>query len=340
MNIYFDIKNQAIEYLSIEALEINTMGKLTEYRARGEKLVLLLKGEINNNANIDSPAYLKYLKNLKAELWSFFAHESFIDMSEKSAEYNIVSYHNNSDKYAYKNSLDEYATILKTFKSTITNDAKKSFKKLLKEDKEKYRKLGELPYTKFPRTQIIKLISVIANQGYAEHFHGAVLHRNDPNDLNHAAIRSFYFRFLMLNTEEYKTQFLWEVIGYLLAKIQTIESETRGIDYYFKDLEDLKRVRVLLRSNGVIDDENQWAGAIIKAPGTKLETRDGTKTAVLALIECLDDRRYLQKYPDKTTIGRAFCKSFDLSLSDRALRNNPTLHQEYLTYFKSIIPDR
>lgn len=338
MTASFRYKDEAIEYLSIEPVDITTMSQLTDLFRRGNQLANLFESEINNNLiSIGPRESLSYLQGLKLELWGYF--DSVSTLNTKTVEFNLLAYVRAMENIGDSWTKEESQSIATAFDSTLEDEAKKSFEQLFEKKLHHVRKLGELPYKKFRRQQVQDLLESILEQGFGEKFHWAVYNVDNPHHVNHDAVRYFYYKFLVLNADEYQTQFLWAIVGFILKKISDIKKKEKGADFYFKNPGDLNKVLVILQSEGVIGLENEWIGVKIKDTNTLEEKLVTTKMGILALIDVLVTKHYLHK-DSITAIGRAFAKTFKVNLGSRSMTGTFKDQQEFVAYFQKLIRDR
>jgi hypothetical protein len=322
--------------------DINTYQALEGFMNNCEITRKKFIGEINNNKNTagSDREYLIYLQTLKNEFTDYFDADSINNHSEKNLRY----FKNDYVKYTWRVSEKENNILASVFKSSISDAAIESFENASKDFQNKeyrFRQLGFLPYTKFPYTYKEELISSIVSNGYAEDVHLNVEKYHCPANIPNDAIRHLVTQLLLYDVEQVKTHLLWLVIGNLIDKIETIEAAAAGMEKYFKDYKDIRTILDALRNANIIDDTNRWLGVkILKGrQGKVVEDLDKSRSAVASLIECLDSKKYLLP-GDKTSIGRAFAKSFHIKISDRQLRNLPNEHSQFYHQFDKIIPPR
>lgn len=339
MGPVFKFKTESIKYLAVNGGEINTLSKLDDYFNRGEQLLHLFIDEINNNKYNLKLEYSEYLIDLKNELWSFFLKDSYQMKNQKTIEYNLLTYFADYQKYNEKFNLQEYRTLKDLCTNNLDLIARNSLEDLFSQEQKAVRKIGELPYTVYAADHLTNYIKIIEGEGKFNHLRWCIQTYNDPYYINDSALRFTYYRVLLICTEEIRTHFLWIIIGKVLTTLKALDSSEKTIESHFKDPEDYKKLAGILRDLGVIGNDNSWQGVRIIDPRTRVEKKDPTKTAVVALIQCLDSKQYL-RHSTSTARGIAFCKAFDIVLTNRALLDTPKNSQLYFDFFSRFIPDR
>lgn len=338
----FKFKDECIRLLNLNTYSINTYQKLEEFMTNSEIISKRFFGEVKNNKQIVGPndLYLCYLSDIKNEFISYFNSESLQDTSEN----NLIYYFDDYVKYSYKFSEEENGVLSNMFKKSISEIAAKSFEHSTSDflgEGYKFRNLGSLPYTKFSHNYKAELIDTIVKNGFTEEVHKNVDTYYNPADIPNNEIKHLIMQLLIYDVEQVKSQFLWLLVGFLCSKIEQIKNQTAGMEKYFRDHADIKKILDALSSDNIIDKSNIWIGVKIQKAqrGSVYEQLDSSRSAIVSLIECLWDKGYLLP-GDKTSMGKAFANSFKIKISDRQLRNLPTSHTEFYNKFDKIILSR